>query len=183
MRKMSDVISNTDLTEIKANQLQNNKILPTDNDSVIELIKMLKKKFLIFLLISLYSFGMMNYICLSGNNESDASPIIAFIVLILFNIFCLRLIVFCLKSLINLKDIDSVKKAQYGNVLSKYYFVDINENSKKHYTYYVNVSFKDKGSYIRHVSCTKEIYESLEVDSPVLVISFNDKQTYCVSKK
>jgi len=169
------------LTEIKVHQLSNNNIWESDKKAIISLIKSLRYHNVASMFVPVFILCASNWLVISTYKES--TNIIAGIIMhTILNIIYILCIVSNIKNLNNIKDINSVQKAQYGIVIHKYYVSYTDSDDYTHYTYYIDVLFEDKHSYIKDITCEKDIYELLSLDEQVLVISFDNKRAYCIPK-
>ena len=169
------------LTEIKVYQLSNNNIWESDKKAIISLIKSLRFHNVASMFVPVVILCASNWLVIG--TYKDSTNIIAGIIMhTILNIIYILCIVSNIKNLIHIKDINSVQKAQYGTVMNKYYVSHTDSDRDTDYTYYVNILFKDKGSYIKNITCEKDIYELLSLDEQVLVISFDNKRAYCIPK-
>ena len=167
--------------EIKPNELLSTEILPEDMVSLNNFIKTEVKRLKLFSLTSLF-FLMLSFFLFYDGIISTNMFFTKECALILFLIIGISLmIIYNLKliySLLNNKE----PKAQYGTIQYKY----IRKNSSDSTTtehYYINVNFPLNDTFIKKIECKKDIYEALEIESPVLIVSFNDKKAYAIIPK
>jgi len=164
--------------EIKVSELQCVQISSIDINSVKELARKLTLKFL-FLLILMFlssifvSYGL--YDIIKTSTEKFNTQIIFLLLLDLSFFWCIYYVFTQMLSTIN----SNYKKAQYGIVKNKY-SVRFTAESSSEKEHYINALFPDTNTQIQRVICTNKIFKSLEEGTPVLIVSFDNKNAYAV---
>lgn len=176
--KLSEIVSEDGLIEVKVSDLERSSIYFCDIDSVLNLVKKIRRKYIInciFMFPFLFLFLFLLYMYIKDGNSILSINFLGFLCIFLSFLFILISIFNKIRSI----NINTYKKAQYGTVKNKYYLTHSTENNSNIH-YYANVKFEFNSTFIRKVVCTKETYEKLSIGDNVLVISFDNKNAYIV---
>ena len=166
---------NKEYREVNAFNLLNSEINKFDMVSINNLIKAELKKYTlisIYLTLFLLSSSYLLYDTLKTSYYKEIFLMIG----ITLGIFIA--LILTLKKIYHFKH-NTCQKAQYGIVQHKY--IIKNEASSEGINhYYINVVFPNTNTYIRKVICNKKVYNDLNEDCKVLVVSFDTNNAYAI---
>lgn len=163
-------------SKIRPKDLLNGEIRSNDLKYVELSASSLRKKFIKHFFVSLFFVVIIAALIISDIIDgSQYSFNEAVIVVITFLSFCL-LSLYLLRQVMSVKNYSS-KKCQYGTVITKFQRKKRVDNKIK-YDYYVNVIFNDTFTFIENVNCEEEVFHLIQKNSPVLVITFDNKNAY-----
>lgn len=168
----------TKITEriINVNELEDEEILEKDIPELKRVIKRLRKEYL-FLFIGFSSLTTLSTYFFIENSLNSTGWHLTNVTHLLFILPFFFATLWLLRSFLGVKEY-SIRKSQYGWVSDMY----IKRGSKNRKIYLMDVSFPNK-TRLNRIQSHRDTYCLSDIQTPILVITFNNKRAEVVSLK